>query len=84
MSLNQEQRAARIRNLCLNTSIAIKNVHRAKIEEARDPMVAQLLSGLVLQVAEDARELIQEYGTNTHTYAQISVYEQLLRKALGI
>lgn len=82
MSLTQEQRAARIRNLCISTTLAIKNAYVAKIEERRDIIVRELLIGLVTQVAQDARELVEEYGTNTHSFAQLNVYEKVLREIL--
>lgn len=83
MSLTQEQRAARIHNLCVSTNLAIKNAYAAKVEEARDPLIKSLISGLILQVAKDARELVQEYGTNTHSYVQLDIYEQILKRMLS-
>jgi hypothetical protein len=83
MSLTQEQRIARIQNLLTDARVAINTIYTTKVVEARQKAITELLDGLVLQVAEDARELVQEYGTQTHSYVQVDVYERILREKLG-
>jgi hypothetical protein len=79
VALTIEQRVARLHNLIEAATVAINTIYATKVVESRQPSVRSLVKGLVLQAAQDGRELVQDYGTQTHSFVQLDLFERQLK-----
>lgn len=80
--MTQEQRVERVVRLVKMARDAIRGIHETRVEEVRDAEVHMILRELVTMVARDATELVGVYGTNTHSYTELHIYEEILKSRL--